>query len=329
MSKLPQTKAIIATRGSKLAVWQADYIIALLSDKGLQAEKLIIKTKGDKVLDRFLHEIGGKGVFIKELETALLEGKADLAMHSLKDMPAKLPPSFTLAAVLKRHSSADLMIFNEEFLKKVRLPEGPMTPQDLKNLGECTIGTASLRRSSVLSRASSDLKVKGVRGNVDSRLAKLAAGEWDALILAEASLDRLNLKPTVTSRQLDPEWFIPCAAQGALAIETATKSPMTAWLPILECQQTRKQVDIERKILERLGGDCTMPVGVHVTTHDDYWRCQAAVYGKNNLIAQTDFKIKTGFPNSEMADKAILDLKAQNVAKVLESLDIEIPEEVR
>lgn len=329
MSSAPKTTATIATRGSTLALWQATYVTALLKDLGVVATKNVIKTKGDKIQDRFLHEIGGKGLFIKELEVALMNEDADLAIHSLKDMPANLPTGFSLASVLKRHSPADLLIFRGDVAAKLNLPDRPLTPDDLKGFGKITVGTASLRRQAVLERVAPELETVGVRGNVDTRLAKLRAGDWDTLILAEASLDRLELKGTVVCRQLDPQWFIPCAAQGALAIETATKSEFTDWLKTMQCEQTRKQVDIERQVLARLGGDCTMPVGVHVVTEGSTWTARSAVYGKNNLIAETKVIMEGDFTVAAMADKLIAGLKETNVAAALKSLEIEVPAEVR
>jgi hydroxymethylbilane synthase len=327
MTTAPKNKAIIATRGSTLALWQANYVTGLLKELGVDAEQNVIKTKGDKIQDRFLHEIGGKGLFIKELEVALMNEEADLAIHSLKDMPANIPEGFTLASVLKRHSPADLLIFRDDVAAKLNLPDRPLTPEDLSGFGSITVGTASLRRQAVLEKVAPNLKPVGVRGNVDTRLAKLKAGDWDTLILAEASLDRLDIKNTVTSRQLDPKWFIPCAAQGALAIETATKSDFTGWLETMQCATTRKQVDIERQVLARLGGDCTMPVGVHVIKEADLWTARSAVYGKNGQISETKVEMNGDFTVAAMSDRIVAGLKETNVAEALRTLDIEVPKE--
>lgn len=258
----------IATRGSQLALWQADFVMSLLSDRSTPAAKLVLTTTGDRVQDRFLHEIGGKGLFTKELEHALLDGRADLAIHSLKDMPAKIPEPFRLAAVLKRHSPRDLFILSPALAAKTKLPEGALSAKDLSDIGPLRVGTGSLRRSSLLKRYAPEIECVGVRGNVDTRLKKLAAGEWDALILAEASLVRLNLLEGAVARALDPSWFIPCAAQGALAIEMRAGHAETDVVAALDDRESHMLVTIERALLARLGGDCTMPFGCLATLSD-------------------------------------------------------------
>ena len=157
----------IATRASRLAMWQADHIASLLQEKGYQTELVVMTTKGDIVQDRFLHEIGGKGLFIKELEKAMLEDRADIAVHSLKDMPVCIPRPLTLGAICKRHSPRDLLIFNPEYAAKQRLPVGSISPEDLRTLGSFSLGTASLRRKSLLKSITDQINCEKLRGNVD------------------------------------------------------------------------------------------------------------------------------------------------------------------
>jgi hydroxymethylbilane synthase len=328
MPTAPTKTLKIATRGSKLALWQADFIADLFSKQSVSSEKSIIKTQGDKVQDRFLHEIGGKGLFIKELEQSLERGDTDLAIHSLKDMPAKMPAGFCLSTILARHSPADSLIFRDDVAAKLNLGDGPIEPHHLQKFGAITIGTASLRRQALLKMAAPEIKIKGVRGNVDTRLAKLAAGDWDALILAEASLDRLDLKGGLICRRISPDWFIPCAGQGALAIETTVDSPLRSWLQTFECPTTRAQVDAERMVLGRLGGDCTMPCGVNINFSGGHWYGRAGVYDMKGQNAIVDVSLDHSmFTIKTMANELIKKLKAKNVGAILTSLGIDTPKE--
>lgn len=251
----------IATRGSQLALWQANYVSELLAKLGLQSELQIIKTTGDRVQDRFLHEIGGKGLFVRELEEALKSGAADLAVHSLKDLPAQVAPGFQLAAILQRHLPHDALIFNPKAYARLTLPEGEvLSREQVAKLGPLTIATASLRRQSLLKALPNPIELVPIRGNVDTRIRKLNEGDWDGLILAGASLERLSLR-NLPHRLLDTRWFVPCAAQGALAIETVADSPHAPLIARLSDPTTYACASLERKILEMLGGDCTMPFG--------------------------------------------------------------------
>jgi hydroxymethylbilane synthase len=259
---------ILASRGSRLALWQANFVAEMIRDMGQAVEIKTWKTTGDIVQDRFLHEIGGKGLFIKELEEAMQTKQADFAVHSLKDMPARIPSNFELTAVLKRHSYRDVIIFKKDVANSIGLPEGSIVNSStLKSLGPLTIATSSLRRTSLLVGSCPDINTIPVRGNVDTRLQKLERESWHAIILAEASLQRLNITD-VAAHPIDPTWFIPCAGQGALAIESLRQSTASNFLKSLECNDTRLAVDIERSVLAALGGDCTMPFGCLVTTDD-------------------------------------------------------------
>ena len=261
MTESSLKKLRIATRGSQLALWQAHYVAGLLQNKGAACELDIIKTTGDRVQDRFLHEIGGKGLFVKELEEAMRAGTADLAVHSLKDLPARIPVGFTLPAILTRHTPEDVLIFNPKSLARLQLPGDPsLSREQMAALGPLTIATASLRRQSLLKALPNPMTLVPIRGNVDTRIRKLNEGDWDGLILAGASIERLGLRH-LPHRLLDASWFVPCAAQGALAIETPANSPHQALLETLSDKTTYACATMERRVLELLGGDCTMPFG--------------------------------------------------------------------
>lgn len=281
---------ILATRGSALALWQSNFIADQLRKRGLKVELNVVKTTGDQVQDRFLHEIGGKGLFIKELEEALKAGKADLAMHSLKDMPVQQPKGFQLTAILKRHAVTDIIIFKPSLYQKFSLVPGTtLGAKELKALGPMKIATSSLRRQALLEQLNSGISIQPVRGNVDTRLKKLEEQDWHALILAEASLDRLNL-PKQTAHRLDPTWFVPCAGQGAIAVETLQDMPEAAEIATLDCPETRLQISIERAVLQALGGDCTMPFGCLVQPdprNEGYWLGRVTVLDMQGNSAST------------------------------------------
>lgn len=319
----------IATRGSKLALWQANHVASLLKNLGYMSELQIIKTQGDIVQDRFLHEIGGKGLFVKELEKSMGDGETDIAVHSLKDLPARLHPNFCLAAVLKRHSPKDVMIFKPESWSQLQIPPGDLSLEGLRALGPMTVATASLRRQSLLKMASRELSLQPVRGNVDTRINKLMTGSWDALILAHASLERLGLKDLHT-RCLGTDWFVPSPAQGALAIECRNDHPLRDVLARLDHADTHKAVRIERKILELLGGDCSMPfacftseaspgqttIRTRVLNYSGEAACSTVTVQKS--IAQLD--------EGEAIRLVMEELQQDNLARILEDLKFAPPD---
>jgi hydroxymethylbilane synthase len=329
--KPPRTKLTIATRGSKLALWQADYVASLLAQRGVQTEKLVIKTTADRIQDRFLHELGGKGLFVKELEEALVEKHADLAVHSLKDMTASLQAPFVLAAIMKRHSPYDAIIFRPDVVAKSpdRLPRGrDVTAATIAAIRPLTIGTGSLRRQSLLEIAAPGLEVVGIRGNVDTRLAKLHGGAWDAIILAEASLERLGIKD-VEARRLAPDWFIPSASQGALAIETRADDELAGWLGAeLGCAATTLHVGIERALLARLGGDCNMPFACHVWADEAAGglRARAGIYAKSGASALAQHAGPAGGAHGEGFLETLTDALARaGAGRILRELGLTVP----
>lgn len=326
----PRSHVTIATRGSMLALWQANYVAELLKKGGITSNQLIVKTTADRVQDRFLHEIGGKGLFVKELEEALAEGKADLAVHSLKDMPVKLPPNFKLAAILPRHAATDVMIFRKDIAARLK-PKAVLVAADLWALGSLTIGTGSLRRQNLIERIAPALSCVGIRGNVDTRLRRLEAGEWDAIVLAEASLDRLGLRDQPSSR-LGPDWFVPAPGQGALALETRVDDPLADWLKSLACPDTTLAVNIEREILARLGGDCTLPFGCYVRGDRGaipQLIAHAAVFSSRSEMAEAKhsqpYPDAASFDSKAFTDTLMNKLIEGGVAKALTQLGLQVP----
>ena len=244
----------IATRKSALALWQAEHVAVLLraAHPGLAVELVPLSTRGDEILDQPLATIGGKGLFLKELEVAMLEGRADLAVHSLKDVPAELEPGFALPAILPRADAADAFVSNDH-ADLAALPPG------------AKVGTSSLRRQAQLRALRPDLELLDLRGNVGTRLAKLDAGRYDAIVLACAGLERLGLAARIRSRLAAPDW-LPAPGQAAIAIEARADQPATlALLAVLDDADTRLEVGAERAMNRVLGGSCTVPVGAWCT----------------------------------------------------------------
>lgn len=247
----------IATRESRLALWQAEHVQALLRERfGWQVELLGMTTRGDQILDRALSKVGGKGLFVKELETALEEGRAELAVHSLKDVPMDLPEGFSLAAVLTREDPRDAFVSNH-FASLDALPQG------------ARIGTSSLRRVVQLRERRPDLQVEPLRGNLDTRLRKLDEGHYDAIVLAAAGLKRLGLAARIR-RHFETDEMLPCAGQGALGLEVRSDaSTLREHLATLVHRPTAWAVEAERAVSRALGGSCSMPLAAHAEWQGD------------------------------------------------------------
>lgn len=239
----------IATRKSPLALWQTEFVAEQLrrAHPGVQIELVPLSTRGDEVLDRSLSAIGGKGLFLKELEEAMQRGEANLAVHSLKDVPMELEEGFCLPAILKREDEADAFVSNH-YANIAALPVGAV------------VGTSSLRRQSQLRGLRPDVVIRDLRGNVNTRLAKLDAGEYEAIILAVAGLKRLGFESRVRSRLDAPQW-LPAPAQGAIAIECfAGDAAAIELVSVLDDSVTRLRVEAERAMNRRLHGSCHVPV---------------------------------------------------------------------
>ncbi len=242
-------KLRIATRKSALALWQAEHVADLLRelDDVESVELVPMSTKGDEVLDRSLQKIGGKGLFIKELEIAMQEDRADIAVHSMKDVPAEMPDGFCLACVLPRASHQDALV-GKPGTRIDNLPEN------------ACIGSSSLRRQAQLKMLRPDLRVEPLRGNVNTRLAKLEAGDYDAIILAAAGLERLGLDEHIAHR-FTPEEMLPAAAQGVVGVECLdSRDDLKLLLAKLNAEQSDKTTRAERSIAFRLQANCQSPV---------------------------------------------------------------------
>ncbi len=265
MNSEPQ-RLIIASRESRLAMWQAHHVRAALQQVYPRCEISILgmTTRGDQILDRALSKLGGKGLFIKELESALLEGRADLAVHSMKDVPVDLAPEFALAATLVRDDPRDAFVSNQ-YADLASLPAGAV------------VGTSSLRREAQIRRLYPSLVVRALRGNLDTRLSKLDAGGYAAIVLAAAGLKRLGLAARIRA-VLTPTDMLPAAGQGALAIETlAGRDDLQRWLAPLNHADTDVCVRAERTISRVLGGSCSVPLAAYAEIEGDSLRLRARV----------------------------------------------------
>ena len=267
----------IATRKSKLALWQANHVSNLLKElpEIEDVELLPLSTKGDQILDQNLQKIGGKGLFIKELEYAILQNKADIAVHSMKDLPVLLQEEFFIAAVLKRESPFDCLLSK----KKLKLAE-------LKS--RSLVGSSSLRRQSQILKLRPDLKVKNLRGNVNTRIDKLESGEYDAIILAEAGLDRLELSSNI-SQTFSTAEMVPAAAQGVIGIECLRqKEEIIDIVSRLNDFETEVTTNCERSVNSALFADCHSPIGSYATYGNGKCRLESIVISPDGSIEARD-----------------------------------------
>jgi len=271
---------IIASRESRLAMWQATHVrdrLAALYPQ-CQIDILGMTTRGDQILDKTLSKVGGKGLFVKELEVAMADGRAHLAVHSLKDVPMELPEGFELAAVLEREDPRDAFVSND-FDSLAALPAGSI------------VGTSSLRRQSLIAARHPHLVIKPLRGNLDTRLGKLDRGDYAAIILAAAGLKRLGLTRRIRA-YLEPDVSLPAAGQGAMAIELSSGNAagfdLKALLAPLNHTHTAQAVQAERKVSQVFGGSCQIPLAAHATVDGDTLHLRAMVAtpdGKRSAFA--------------------------------------------
>lgn len=307
VQKKEKTKFIIGSRGSELALWQANHVKKSLekSNKNLSVDIKIIKTKGDKILDVALSKIGDKGLFTKELEVALLNGEVDLAVHSLKDLQTKIPDGLQLACVTKRHPVEDVLIARKKGMGIMDLPENAV------------VATGSLRRRSQLLHLRPDIQVVELRGNVPSRIEKFLKSKWDAIILARAGVERLNLKKHISS-YIPVEQILPAVGQGALGIEIAeTNTKAYEAVQVLHDENTYIAVQAERALLKELEGGCQIPIGAYGQVKSNGFYFDAVVGSLDGSIV---FRTKVRAPklNPEKTGKQVAkDLKKAGAAKVL------------
>jgi hydroxymethylbilane synthase len=254
----------IGSRGSQLALWQANHVGALLRERGHEVELQIIKTTGDKITDVALAKVGTKGMFTKEIEEALAEGCIDLAVHSLKDLPTELSPGFEIAAVTTRENPRDVFC-SPKYGSIEELPRA------------ARVGTSSLRRQAQLKAVRRDLDIHPLRGNVDTRLRKLEDGEYDAIILAAAGLNRLG-KTQLVRQVIPAEVMCPAAGQGALGIEIRAGDSVTRQhLAFMDDAASRATTTCERALLNKLGGGCQVPIGAFAEVHNERLHLEAIV----------------------------------------------------
>jgi len=299
-------RLIIATRASPLALWQAEHVQNLLrsAHPGLPVDLLRLSTRGDQVLDRSLAKIGGKGLFVKELEVALMDGRADLAVHSFKDVPMQLEPQFEIGAVLEREDPRDCVV-SARFGSLEELPAG------------ARVGTSSLRRELALRIHFPSLQVSAVRGNVGTRLAKLDRGEFDALIMAAAGLKRLGLAGRIRCI-LPTSQFLPAPAQGALAIETrAGDAEVGKRIAGLEHAATRAATAAERMVSRALGGSCQVPLAAYAEAESGQLRLRAWA-GSVTRARAVHGQASGSFDQAEALGRAVVDqMKSQGVEQLL------------
>src|SRR5215472_2202575 len=242
---------VIASRGSQLALWQAQWVERQLSERGYECRIEIIKTTGDKITNLPLASVGTKGLFTKEIEEELIEGRADIAVHSLKDLPTELPAGLVLAGLPSREDARDAIVGR----RLSDLPQG------------AKLGTSSPRRAAQLRHLRPDLTIETLRGNVDTRLRRLAEGRFDAIVLAAAGLNRLGFSNRI-AEVLSPDVMCPAVGQGALALESRESGPGKDVCATLDDPATRAAVTAERSVLAALGGGCQVPIGAHATVEN-------------------------------------------------------------
>ena len=287
-------KLIVGTRGSALALAQTDSIISLVLDKfpDLEIEKKIIKTKGDKILDKSLDKIGDKGLFVSEIERELLEGTIDFAVHSLKDMPTKISPGLKLAQTPERQDPRDVLVIN---------PKHQLRPEDimdwLRSNQGLKIGTGSKRRTSQLKRINESIQPMMIRGNIGTRLEKLVSQDLDAIVLAAAGINRLGMD-SLNLYHFSYEEMIPACGQGALAIEVRPNDENTDRIfDFLANDQACMEIEAERTFLEVINGGCHVPVGATVKKVGDKWVLMG-MYGREDcssiVYGQLDFEPSLG-----------------------------------
>jgi len=300
-------RLVIATRRSRLALWQAEHIKARLekAHAGLVVELLPMSTRGDELLDQRLDDVGGKGLFVKELENAMADGRAQLAVHSMKDMPAELPPGFELAAITAREDPRDAFVS----LKYKTFGEMP---------GGATVGTSSLRRQSQVVERHPGLEVLLLRGNVETRLAKLDRGEYDAIVLATAGLTRLGLEARITAH-LGADEMLPAPGQGALGIECRSdEREVIALLMLLADPATSACVRAERAVSRALGGSCTLPLAAYaIRVQGDRLRLRALVASADGKrVVRQELEGAAADPEA-LGNRVAEDLRRQGAAEIL------------
>jgi hydroxymethylbilane synthase len=256
---------------------QTEIVLERLRPFGVETELCLVKTSGDVFLDKPLHQISGFGVFVAEIDDRMLSGEIDLAVHSMKDLPTKRPEELAISAILKRDSPYDILLSRDGSGRGegVGGGRGGLKLEDLKE--GAVVGTSSMRRSAQLRRARPDLSIKSLRGNLQTRLRKLSHGDYDAIVLAEAGLQRMGIDRELDYVRLDAERFVPSANQGTIVVVTKKGSQAELYSRFIDDTPTRTETMIERKILETVGGGCIVPMAVHADANSQSARVLAEV----------------------------------------------------
>ncbi|WP_248557972.1 hydroxymethylbilane synthase [Paraburkholderia terrae] len=312
LAPTPPATLVIASRESRLAMWQAEHVRCALHKlyPSCEIKVLGMTTRGDQILDRTLSKVGGKGLFVKELENALADGRADLAVHSLKDVPMELAKGFVLSTIMEREDPRDAFVSNA-FDSLAALPPSSV------------VGTSSLRREAMLRARYPELVVKPLRGNLDTRLGKLDRGDYAAIILAAAGLKRLGLGDRIRSL-LDPADSLPAAGQGALGIEIRSdRADLAAWLAPLHHEHTAAAVEAERMVSRSLGGSCEVPLAAYATWHDGALHLHGVVAtpdGRRVLSARASAHAATIDAALELGREVASELEAQGALDIVRAL---------
>jgi len=294
----------IATRESRLALWQAEHVKALLEAQGHRVSLLGMTTQGDQILDRSLSKVGGKGLFVKELEVALEEGRANLAVHSLKDVPMDLPEGFDLACVMTREDPRDAWV-SSTYAHLNDLPQGAV------------VGTSSLRRTVLLRALRPDLKIEPLRGNLDTRLRKLDEGQYDGIVLAAAGLKRLGMGERIR-HIFDTTEMLPAAGQGALGIEVCShRADVAHALSPLADAVTWLCVTAERAVSRAMGGSCSMPLAAHATWTAGVLDLQAAWGDPAGAPGLVRAHARQTLPERDAASRSLAEQLGESVAAQL------------
>ncbi|HEX2332387.1 MAG TPA: hydroxymethylbilane synthase [Burkholderiales bacterium] len=298
-------RLVIATRRSRLALWQAGHIKQRLEGqhRGLTVDMLPLTTRGDELIDRRLDQAGGKGLFVKELEQAMSDGRADVAVHSIKDVPAELPPGFALAAITAREDPRDVFV-SRSYRTLAEMPAG------------ASVGTSSLRRSAQIAQRHPQLEIRLLRGNVDTRLAKLDRGDYDAIVLAAAGLQRLGLVARATAH-LEVDEMLPAPGQGALGIEClAARRDVAALVAPLADRATTACVRAERAVSRALGGSCSLPLAAYAECSEKL-RLRALVASSDGKrVIRCDLEGEADDPEG-VGERAAAALRAQGAEEIL------------
>jgi hydroxymethylbilane synthase len=300
----------IATRQSRLALWQTEYVADTLrrAHPGIDIEIIPMTTRGDEILDRSLAKVGGKGLFIKELETAMMEGRADIAVHSMKDVPWDMPEGMTIGAVLQRADPGDAIAARKNGASLSALPEG------------ARVGTSSLRRQAQISNARPDLRIGPVRGNVETRLRKLDQGEFDAVILAAAGLKRLGLGERITGR-LTMDECLPAVGQGIIGIECREQDQaILEALRIVEHAGTRRCINAERSLARELGASCESPIAAFGELREGELFVRGVVAMPDGSRVIRAMVRGSAADGHELGRELAADLRAQGAGELLEAL---------